>query len=117
MAKCGYCNSTIVIGGVNAGGSRYCNKKCQDNATILAVSQTVPAEVLDRHIDELWRGNCPKCKGAGPVDVHQVYEIWSALVVSRSTTTQMVSCRSCAKKRQFQGLFFHSHSAGGAGGD
>jgi len=106
MAKCGYCGSTIVMGGVRADDQRFCNNKCYQNAYILSVTKNVPADVLDRKVEEVWRGNCPKCNGLGPVDVHKVHEVWSALVLTRWTTKAQVSCRSCATKRQLGGAAF-----------
>ena len=106
MAKCGYCGSTIVIGGVRAGDQRFCNNKCRQNAQILNLSQHVPADVLERQIEEVWRGNCPKCRGLGPVDVHKFHQVWSIVVLTRWSTAQQVSCRSCGTKRQLGALFF-----------
>jgi hypothetical protein len=106
MAKCGYCGSTIVVGGVTAGGQRFCNNKCLGNAHILSLAKQVPAEVVDRQVEEVFRGNCPKCRGLGPVDVHKVHRVWSALVLTQWTTTPLVSCRSCALKSQLGGLLF-----------
>lgn len=106
MATCAYCGSTIIMGGVQAGGLRYCNNKCHQSAYILAASQHIPPDVIERELNRLWRGNCPKCQGAGPVDVHRVYEVWSAAVLTRWTTKQQLSCRSCATKRQLGGTAF-----------
>jgi hypothetical protein len=106
MAKCGYCNSTIIIGGVGAGNQKFCNNKCHQSAYVLSATKNVPADVLDRKVDELWRNNCPKCTGSGPIDVHKVYEVWSALVLTRWKTNAQVSCRSCATKRQLAGAAF-----------
>ena len=69
------------------------------------MSQTVPPDVLDRQVEEVWRGNCPKCGHQGPVDVHKYYQVWSALVLTRWTTNSQVSCRSCATKSQAGALF------------
>jgi hypothetical protein len=106
MAKCDYCGSTIVIGGVKAGHQRFCNKKCAGNAYVLNVSQNVPSNVLEKQIEEVWRGNCPKCGDPGPVDIHKFHQVWSALVLTRWTTSSQISCRSCATKRQAGALAF-----------
>ena len=100
MAKCDYCGSTILMGGVRNGQQRFCNNKCAQSAYILSVSQTIPADVLDRKIEEVWRGNCPKCNGLGPVDVHKSHQVWSIFVLTRYSTKSQVSCRSCATKTQ-----------------
>ena len=106
MAKCGYCGSTIIIGGVRSGGQVFCNNKCHQGAYILSVTKDVPNDVLERKLEEVWRDNCPKCRGLGPVDVHKVHEVWSALVITRWTTKVQISCRSCGIKRQLGGVFF-----------
>ena len=100
MEKCSYCGSSILMGGVRNGGQRFCNNKCANNAYVLSASQTVPRDVLEQKVEEAWRGNCPKCGSPGPVDVHKFHQIWSALVLTRWTTSSQVSCKSCATKRQ-----------------
>ncbi len=100
MAKCDYCNTSILMGGVRNGQQRFCNNKCAQGAYILSVSQNVPTDVLEKKIEEVWRGNCPKCNGLGPVDVHKSHQVWSALVLTRWSSSSQVSCRSCATKRQ-----------------
>jgi hypothetical protein len=100
MAKCGYCGTGILLGGVSDGGQRFCNNKCRQNGQILSVAQQISPEALERQLDEIFSGNCPKCGGSGPVDIHKAYEVWSALVITRWTTSQKLCCRSCGLKRQ-----------------
>ena len=106
MTKCAYCGSTIFLGGVRANGQRFCNKKCQQNAWVLSATQTIPAAALDLQVEHVWAGNCPKCGGPGPVDVHKFHQVWSALVLTRWTSHTQLSCRSCATKRQLGGAAF-----------
>lgn len=94
------------MGGLRSGTQRFCNKKCLTNAYVLSVAQKVPPDVIDRQVEEIFRGNCPKCRGLGPVDVHKFYEVWSLIFLTRWATTPQVSCRSCATKRQFGALIF-----------
>lgn len=100
MTKCGYCSSRIFIGGVTAGGQKFCNNKCHQSAYVLSLSRQVPANILAAKVEEVFRGSCPKCKSAGPVDVHKFHQVWSILVLTRWTSAQQLSCRSCAIKRQ-----------------
>jgi len=106
MAKCGYCGSTIFMGGVRSGAQRFCNNTCYQNARAASYSSIVPNDVLERQLEEVWRGNCPKCRSLGPIDVHKVHEVWSVLVLTRWTTKAQISCRSCAVKRQLGGIAF-----------
>ena len=94
------------MGGVRSGSQRFCNNKCHTNAYVLSVAQQVPPDVLDGRLEEVFRGNCPKCRGLGPVDIHKVHRVWSALLLTRWTTTSQVSCRSCATKSQLGGALF-----------
>jgi len=106
MGKCGYCGSTIIVGGVRAGGQQYCNNKCHQSACVLSVTNNIPRDQLDRQVEEVWRGNCPKCSGLGPIDVHKVHEVWSVVLLTRWTTKAQLSCHSCATKRQLGGAAF-----------
>jgi hypothetical protein len=106
MAKCGYCGSTILIGGLSAGNQRFCNKRCLTNAQVLSLGQRLPANIVDQQVEEVFHGNCPRCRGLGPIDVHKVHRVWSALVLTRWSTAAQLSCRSCATKSQLAGVLF-----------
>lgn len=106
MQKCDYCGSSIIMGGVRRANQRFCNNKCAQNAYILTASRNVPQADIDRKVEEVWRGNCPKCRGLGPVDVHKFHQAWSALVLTRWSSRQQLSCRSCASKRQLGATLF-----------
>ena len=106
MPKCGYCGSLIIIGGVRSGTERFCKNKCAQNGYVLQAAKRVPPQVIDRQVEEVFRGNCPKCRGIGPIDVHKVHRVWSALALTRWTTSSQVCCRSCATKSQAGGALF-----------
>ena len=104
MASCGYCNSTILMGGKRAGEVRFCNAKCLANGQLLARAQTIPEETARSYVQSLHMGPCPKCKGRGPVDVFTSHKVWSALVVTSWKSEQQVSCKRCGVKSQMIGL-------------
>jgi len=107
MPKCGYCGTTIIMGGAKAGGQVYCNQKCLRNAQVFsAVAQSVPPDVLEKAVEQVWAGNCPQCGGPGPNDIHRIYQVWSALAFTRWSTKSQISCRSCGVKRQLAGTIF-----------
>jgi hypothetical protein len=106
MAKCDFCGSTVAFGGARSDDRRFCNAKCQGHAQIRDLCKTVPPEVVEREVESVYRGNCPKCGLVGPVDVHKYHEVWSLLVLTRWATSQQISCRSCATKRQLGALAF-----------
>ncbi|HOK76416.1 MAG TPA: hypothetical protein PLW35_01700 [Verrucomicrobiota bacterium] len=72
----------------------------------MSLSEKVPYRLLIKKLDELHKGSCPKCGGAGPVDVHRSYRICSAIVVSRWTNIPEVCCRKCATKSQILGILY-----------
>ena len=106
MASCGYCETLILFGGVTAEGQRFCNQKCYQSARILSVSNQIPNHILEQHVEETWRGNCPKCGGPGPVDVHLSHQVWSALFLTQWSSKMHVSCHSCGVKRQLGAAAF-----------
>jgi hypothetical protein len=104
MARCGYCNSMILMGGTQVGNLRFCNEKCAAQGQLLIRSRQVP----DAHVQELvyrmHQGPCPKCGGAGPIDVFTTYRIWSAVFLTSWKNVPEVCCKSCGTKSQIGGL-------------
>lgn len=100
MAKCDFCGTTIIFGGRRQGDLRFCNDRCRQNGALLNVSKQLPEGLVQQKTWEIHRGLCPKCGGPGPVDVHNSYRIWSALLITSWNTRPHVSCRSCGVKAQ-----------------
>lgn len=98
MAKCSHCNKTILFGGVSDQEYRYCNKKCAEQGQVQRVAAAVPAELLQRYVSEVHQGNCPRCGGPGPIDVHTSHSVRSILVLTSTRVHQQVSCRRCGNK-------------------
>jgi hypothetical protein len=98
MASCGYCGSTILFGGVRDGDLRFCNENCRQQGFLLAVADQVPEDVISQHVSQVHEGNCPKCGGPGPIDVHTSYSVWSALVLTSWRSRPEVCCRACGIK-------------------
>ena len=106
MAKCDYCGSTILFGGKQDANGRYCNAKCQGRGALLALSQQIPQATLQEQVWKVHQGLCPKCGGSGPVDVHVSHKVWSALYITKWSSTPTTSCRSCGIKSQLTGSAF-----------
>jgi len=100
MATCDYCNSGILFGGIKQGGQRFCNNKCYQNGFLLSASKQVPDAIVSQQIDQLHQGQCPKCQGRGPVDVHTSYQVFSLLILTRWSSKPQISCRPCGVKSQ-----------------
>lgn len=100
MSRCGYCGTGILFGGKRQGDQRYCNALCASRASLLAFSRQVPDSVIQEQVQRVHQGRCPKCSGSGPVEVYMSYRVWSAVVLTRWSSHQQISCRGCAINSQ-----------------
>ncbi len=100
MAACGACGTTILFGGVDHQGRRYCNAECAQNGALQQLADQVPDADARMLAAKIHGGACPQCSGHGPVDVHNAYQVWSALVMTSWKTVRRISCRRCALKAQ-----------------
>jgi hypothetical protein len=106
MAKCDYCGTTIIFGGIRNGNFRFCNEKCFQNGTLAQLANQVPPDLLQQETVEVHAGKCPKCKGNEPVDVHTSHCVWSIIVMTRWSSKPQVSCRKCAVKSHLGNALF-----------
>lgn len=106
MAKCSYCGSTLLFGGVKEGDRRFCNAECHQGGQLLDLASQLPDGQVREHVQAVHQGSCPLCDGPGPVDVHTGYRVWSAVILTSWKNTPRVSCTSCGRKNQLRdGLF------------
>ncbi len=103
MARCSYCGSSILFGGVSEGKLRFCNANCHRQGYLLALADQIPEDLMAEHLAEVHQGDCPKCGGPGPIDVHTSYSVWSALVLTSWRSNPQVCCRSCGIKAKLGG--------------
>ena len=106
MAKCDYCGSTIIFGGKRDTNGRFCNANCQSRGALLALSRQLPDSAVREQMWKAHQGPCPKCNGAGPVDVHVSHKVWSAVFLTSWSSTPQMSCRSCGLKSQLAASAF-----------
>ena len=98
MAKCDYCGATLLFGGVYDEDLRFCNQNCRDGGRLLKISRRMPHDAVEEYLQEMHQGDCPKCGGPGPVDVHTSYTIWSAVYLTSWRSKPQVCCQSCGTK-------------------
>jgi hypothetical protein len=106
MATCDYCGTTIIFGGARNGNLRFCNARCQQAGALLAISNKIPDTQVQESVWKVHQGACPKCGGSGPVDVHRSYRVWSAVFLTRWSSSQQLSCRPCGVKKQMADAAF-----------
>ncbi len=106
MAKCGYCGTTILLGGVKGDGQRFCNDECHQKGMLVAIAnQREPGEGEAGGAEER-EGQWPGCGGRGPVDVSVAYKVWSMILMTQWSSVAQISCRSCGRKSQAWYLFY-----------
>jgi hypothetical protein len=101
---CANCGKSILMGGVRDGARTYCCRACLDADDAGRLGALIPARFVDAHAVGIHGGNCPKCNGPGPVDVHRSHTVWSALVLTKWRTQEHIVCRRCATGRQLRSL-------------
>src|SRR5688572_2262738 len=106
MARCAYCKTAILFGGIRDGNDRFCNNRCHESAFVLKVAAQVPQETITNEVARIHQGQCAKCRGPGTVDVHRVHRVWSAGILTYSSHFSVVACRSCARKSQVGGVLY-----------
>lgn len=104
MARCHHCGSVFFFGAVREGEHRYCSEDCRSQNAFKARCDQIPVAMVREHLRGVQQGSCPECQGRGPLDIHDSYWIWSALLLTRWGKTSRLSCRSCATNRQLMGL-------------
>ncbi len=104
MARCHHCGSTFFFGAVREGEHRYCSDDCRGQNVFKVRCDQIPESTVLLHVRAAQQGNCPECRGRGPLDIHVTYWVWSALIVTRCGKTPQFSCRPCATKRQLVSL-------------
>ena len=100
MASCAYCNTTILLGGKRQGDLRFCNATCMQRGALALTARALPQPEVDQYVAQVHRGQCPACKGAGPVDVHTSYRVWSLLFMTSWSSRPKVCCQGCGTKRK-----------------
>jgi endogenous inhibitor of DNA gyrase (YacG/DUF329 family) len=100
MARCAACNTSILWGGIEDAGLKFCAQKCHQQGFLAIVAGELPAEEVARHADELRGGPCPRCGRQEPVDLQTAHYIWSAIYVTSWSSKPELSCRSCGNWRR-----------------
>ncbi len=104
MATCAVCGNAIESGGIRLGDRLLCGGECLDRARALEGGASTSHGGLTNPAMRIHAGPCPMCQGPGPVDVHDIHWVWSAVAFTRWGSRAQVSCRRCAVKSQVGGI-------------
>ncbi|MFO0908592.1 MAG: hypothetical protein U0794_09550 [Isosphaeraceae bacterium] len=111
MAACDTCGTTILFGGIENDGFRYCGEKCAEQGKTLHSNCGMTDEEIEQSAREIHQGNCPKCGGPGPVDVHTSHKVHSFLVFTSWSSKPEICCRGCGTKSKLL-MTLYSGAAG-----
>lgn len=106
MARCSYCGTLILFGGKRAGALRFCCDTCYENRTLLSLADQISEVTVFQQVIKVHSGNCPLCRGPGPVDVHVSHKVWSAILLTSWSSEPQISCRACGMKSQLGNALF-----------
>ncbi len=106
MAKCDYCGTSILFGGVRYQNYRFCNASCQQNGYALIATHQIPVEVLEEQVRAVHQGACPCCSGREPVDVHTSHRVWSAFVLTSWVSRPRICCSKCGRTEKIKDALF-----------
>ena len=106
MAKCSSCGTIIVFGGERLGEHRFCSKNCLEAGAQSIAAAQIPNDLVWKQAEMIHAGDCPKCHGGGPVDVHHAHWVWSALVLTSHQSTAEVCCARCGRMSNIKAMVF-----------
>ena len=104
MPTCSYCDAHFWFGGVSMNGRKFCNAECQYNGSLLDIAEQLPSETVSKYVADMRKGDCPKCGGPGPVEVHTSYRVYSYVVATSWSNRPRISCKACARKAQLSDM-------------
>lgn len=106
MATCAYCGTTILFGGVRSGDLWFCDHACANNGAPTLAAMNIPSHEVEKEARAVHQGNCPRCQGAGPVDIHVGHKVWSTGFHTSWVSNPRLCCRSCGRKHQLGSAVF-----------
>ena len=106
MARCSYCNESILFGARRNGELRFCNAKCEKNGLVQVVANTIPDVAVVERYNELLAGPCVSCKSVDPCSVYTSHRVWSAVLFTTWYSRPTVCCKACGNKRRIWSMLF-----------
>jgi hypothetical protein len=101
MAKCGACNSTILMGGTQWSAWACCDDNCVSKLKRALTGKFVPMQDIQQETETLHAGTCVLCKRAGPNDVYSTRKVTGMILAVQWSQDRHVCCAKCAKSKRF----------------
>jgi len=106
MKKCDQCGAMILFGPVREGSQQYCSYNCRDVGLDGIAAVELPRDFIIEKAQEVYSGNCPKCGGEGPIDVHVSHKVWSLVAISSFKSVPSICCNRCGRKLRHKAMAF-----------
>jgi hypothetical protein len=106
MRECSYCGSAIIFGGKKDGELIFCSQRCLEKGIVPRLATRLPDDLVMERATAVHQGNCPRCLGQGPVDVHNSFRIWSLVHHFSWSSSPQISCRSCGVRSKLGDALF-----------
>jgi hypothetical protein len=104
MPTCDTCGATILFGGQrDAGGRAYCGQNCYEKRRRLP-ADVIPLGFAEEKARLVYEGDCPRCGGRGPVELHAAHVIYSFAVVSHQDEKQIICCQACGTRERLKAI-------------
>ena len=101
MSACVQCGKSILFGGKQLDGHRYCSAACARTHPLHLAAARVPPDILQRHVDAWRHSACPRCRRQdGPIDLHEHHRVHSLLLMTQWNTRRNLCCRRCGRREQ-----------------
>jgi hypothetical protein len=101
MSACSQCGKSILFGGRQLDGRRYCSAACAQSHPLHLAADQVPQDILQRQVSEWRQSRCPRCKRQdATIDVYEHHRVHSLLLMTQWSTRRSVCCRRCGRRDQ-----------------
>ncbi len=101
MESCRACDASIVFGGEEQYGARFCNETCVRRYEASEIFPRIKTDALVQALKTRVAGPCPRCGAQAPCDIECATTVHSYLVLTRRWTDQEFCCRACGRKMRF----------------
>jgi hypothetical protein len=102
MATCASCGNSILWGGVNQSGRRYCGPKCCSQDELGRLASSIPEQAVKIEAKKIRNGLCPVCSRRGEeIELRKSYKAISYLIMTSWGAYPIISCSSCHRKKVF----------------
>lgn len=106
LSKCPACSIRMITSGATYMNWKVCSEECVATLKVRLVEELIAPEVIDKHVQEFFHGECPSCGEQSPLDIYQATKITAFLIMFQTNTEHRVSCASCGRKQKLAAALY-----------